>query len=273
MNYDDEFELPDGEFIPGIYNYCDRWCEKCIYTNKCMNYSMESKIQNEVDAEKRREKDREENIQYWAAIDKTMENIADLIDEETPLKPDIDDIIDVTYFEEDDLKEFRKDEEKKINKVESHPIYKKLDEYSYLIDNYFNKIDDKLIIQPSLKDYGWRANFAGLDELQIQELSSATEVVYWYQYQLCIKSSRALMGLFFDKIDFNEDPKTADYTGYAFVVILGINRSVAAWIIIRKLLDLETEDINKLIRLLLAVKSMIIKLFPYAENFHWPPHE
>ena len=25
-------------FIPGIYNYCDRWCERCDYTHRCRVY-------------------------------------------------------------------------------------------------------------------------------------------------------------------------------------------------------------------------------------------
>jgi hypothetical protein len=27
-------------FIPGIYNYCDRWCERCFFTARCMNFAM-----------------------------------------------------------------------------------------------------------------------------------------------------------------------------------------------------------------------------------------
>ncbi len=28
-------KVPWGKFTPGIYNYCDRWCEKCKKTKKC----------------------------------------------------------------------------------------------------------------------------------------------------------------------------------------------------------------------------------------------
>ena len=30
----------DPRFIPGIYNYCDRWCEHCELTSRCLNYAM-----------------------------------------------------------------------------------------------------------------------------------------------------------------------------------------------------------------------------------------
>jgi len=29
------------KFIPGIYNYCDRWCERCPLSHRCLNYAME----------------------------------------------------------------------------------------------------------------------------------------------------------------------------------------------------------------------------------------
>jgi hypothetical protein len=27
-------------FITGIYNYCDRWCERCAFTSRCLNFEM-----------------------------------------------------------------------------------------------------------------------------------------------------------------------------------------------------------------------------------------
>src|SRR6478672_6606102 len=29
------------DLIPGIYNYCDRWCERCPLTSKCLVYAQE----------------------------------------------------------------------------------------------------------------------------------------------------------------------------------------------------------------------------------------
>lgn len=29
--------VKEGNFIEGIYNYCDRWCEKCSFTARCLN--------------------------------------------------------------------------------------------------------------------------------------------------------------------------------------------------------------------------------------------
>src|SRR2546426_666723 len=37
----------DPRFIEGIYNYCDRWCERCPLTSRCLTYAM---IQSEEGA-------------------------------------------------------------------------------------------------------------------------------------------------------------------------------------------------------------------------------
>lgn len=30
----------DERFISGIYSYCDRWCERCPQTSRCLNFSI-----------------------------------------------------------------------------------------------------------------------------------------------------------------------------------------------------------------------------------------
>ena len=31
----------DPRFISGIYNYCDRWCERCQFTSRCLVFAQE----------------------------------------------------------------------------------------------------------------------------------------------------------------------------------------------------------------------------------------
>jgi len=46
MNTDDLLNLADNpRFIPGIYNYCDRWCERCPLTARCLNYAMSAEME------------------------------------------------------------------------------------------------------------------------------------------------------------------------------------------------------------------------------------
>ena len=36
-----EFEEREERFISGVYNYCDRWCEKCRFNDRCRVYESE----------------------------------------------------------------------------------------------------------------------------------------------------------------------------------------------------------------------------------------
>src|SRR5207248_4359063 len=33
--------IENPDFISGIYNYCDRWCERCPLTSRCLLYATE----------------------------------------------------------------------------------------------------------------------------------------------------------------------------------------------------------------------------------------
>src|SRR2546422_9635312 len=42
VNKDELIELAENpDLISGIYNYCDRWCERCPFTSRCMVYATE----------------------------------------------------------------------------------------------------------------------------------------------------------------------------------------------------------------------------------------
>jgi hypothetical protein len=42
---DDDLEaaIESGRFISGIYNYCDRWCEQCRFSDRCLVYHQEQR--------------------------------------------------------------------------------------------------------------------------------------------------------------------------------------------------------------------------------------
>lgn len=41
MEFEDEDDGFMDQFVSGIYNYCDRWCERCAFTEKCYLYHEE----------------------------------------------------------------------------------------------------------------------------------------------------------------------------------------------------------------------------------------
>jgi hypothetical protein len=39
--------MSNKRFIPGIYNTCDYWCERCAFTRRCRNFSMGREMERE----------------------------------------------------------------------------------------------------------------------------------------------------------------------------------------------------------------------------------
>jgi len=66
-------EPPEENFIPGIYNYCDRWCERCLYTDRCRVFVMEKEFTETYEAEQHHKKSREENRKFYKDLPKDSE--------------------------------------------------------------------------------------------------------------------------------------------------------------------------------------------------------
>ncbi len=61
------------DLIPGIYNYCDRWCERCPLTSRCLVYATE---QDETDSPKTHDITNEE---FWRQLRVILHKTFELI--------------------------------------------------------------------------------------------------------------------------------------------------------------------------------------------------
>ena len=43
----DNFDGDEQNFISGIHNYCDRWCERCEFTARCRVFAAEQEMSEE----------------------------------------------------------------------------------------------------------------------------------------------------------------------------------------------------------------------------------
>src|SRR5213592_3231480 len=77
----------DPRFISGIYNYCDRWCERCPLSNRCLNYAME-KERDEGDPASRDPA----NETFWEKLHETFQETIQMVREEAQARGiDLDD--------------------------------------------------------------------------------------------------------------------------------------------------------------------------------------
>ena len=274
MKFDD-LEFPKGDFIPGIYNYCNRWCERCIYTEKCMNYASEKVFMKEIEKEKKREKSMEENKDFWNQVNRIIEEAADLFDEEVPLIKDDNSFLFDQWEDDEDAEEAMKEHEEKRAKAEDQQMSKVALKYEKTAHKWFEERKEilKQDYNPDTKDFN--VSYPGIvDEQELKQLTESVEVILWYHIQIWIKINRAITGSYEEEEDgdmFEGFPKDSD--GSAMVALTGIESSIGAWNYLRGKLPSERETIIPIIRMLLWLKMEVEKVFPNAKDFVWPPKQ
>jgi hypothetical protein len=113
--------------------------------------------------------------------------------------------------------------------------------------------------------------FREFDQMvEISDLEDAREVIQWYQYQIAVKTMRALSG----RKEELEDPEITDFPkdsdGSAKVALIGIDRSIAAWRMMQMSLPDRVESIVPLILQLERLRQRLEKGFPQARDFVRP---
>ena len=271
MDFED-FKEQEGDFIPGIFNYCDAWCERCIYTDKCRVFATQAKIREELESNQKTEKSIEENKDFWKQINDSVANIADLVDEEFPLVKGLETLFSDQFYDEEDTEDAMKEWEGKRNKAKNHNLTKVSSKYEKEVHTWFESRKDTKIIFDS-NTHLLNFHYADVTEIiDLKKLSNAADVINWYYIQIWIKINRALTSYYGEHEDeefLGDFPK--DSEGSAMVAINGIDRSIAAWNTLRVKLPSEKESIRSMIKMLVWLRMEMEKKFANAMNFEWPP--
>ena len=223
------------DLISGIYNYCDRWCERCPLTSRCLVYATE---QEDNDSPRSRDVC---NESFWRKLTAIFQETRELI---------------VVWAQEAgvDLNSITQDDDtrhkRKRQLVDNHPLTKAGKKYANAASDWFREFDQTM---------------------EFCDLEDAREVIQWYQYQIAVKTMRALSGL---KEELEEDPEIMDFPkdsdGSAKVALIGIDRSMAAWRMMQLSLPDRVESIVPLILQLERLRLRLEKSFPQARDFIRP---
>jgi hypothetical protein len=254
MKKEDIVKLVESDrFIPGIYNYCDRWCERCPQTMRCLNYSMIDK-HGGPEAEKY---DLTNEI-FWQKLAEmlklTMEMVRDTAQE---MGVDLDSMIDGPNA-------VAAGPEAEKNVV--HLIVHLADNYADQVDIWFQRDSHGIETQSTKPHLHVLGSAEQENEVSVQD---AVEVIRWYQHQIHVKLGRAL-GSADKESDESIEEFPSDADGSAKVALIGINRSISAWGVLLKLFPDCKADILQQIRLLQNLRTRVDSDFPKAHSFVRP---
>jgi len=253
-------EDKESKFISGIHNYCDAWCDRCAFTEKCII----SPAQDEYfDTPEKKDIN---NKEFWDAMGKVFADTLKMVAEKCEEMG-----IDINFTPEE-MEEYAEKEERKRKKTKNKIVPKMAQKYSDMITEWFEKEKDTLADKAETMN---SLHAAGIDSSDIviegAYLEDAIEVIYWYQHFIYVKFMRAMLR---DDDEFeNSDVKDAidyDSNGSAKIALIGIDRSISAWGSLQKRLPERSDDILDILVHLERLRKKAETEFPNARKFKRP---
>jgi hypothetical protein len=247
--------ISDG-FIDGVFNYCDRWCERCPLTARCRLFAMEQAM-NEAPSDA-------DNAAFWAALDLVPSGVQS------------GDLGDAEDSEENES--WRAEREFRADERVGHPLAEAGMDYGTAAHRWLRGNAD-LVLGASPAVPGRIAP------------AEAFDVLNWYCLQIGVKLARALAERddadvddeswdtgsgWQDEDDDNEireaveEASPTDRAGSTKVALIGIERSLGAWTILRDALPEHSPAILDFLRRLGRLRRAIDEQIPEARTFRRP---
>jgi hypothetical protein len=238
--------------IAGIYNYCDRWCERCTFTSKCAVYSSEQACTpEEADVT---------NKVFWDNIGKNLADAITLLHEAAEKEG-----IDLTISDSKEIESYKAEQNKGREVMAKHPLIKYSKQYM---------LDAKVILQKNELLSQKAKELFQLTELGVKNIKDtkheidtvldSLEIVQWYLIQIQVKFMRAMPT---NDDDATDETFISDSNGSAKVALIAVDRCLMAWQNILQFMPTAEDDILPLLALLQKIRTLGEHTFPHARAF------
>ena len=246
-----------SKLIPGIYNHCDTWCERCLFTSRCRSFQ----IQSETGLAKPMVAGPDLIRQLTDALSLAKQYIANL-------------------NRTNELSGFDAPTGSHLQKLESaavaRPISTEHQSATELADAYLVQTgvwfsDEKGLLERAGKqqlravELGLRTDEEAMPILHA--LKDAWEMIRWYRTLIPIKIQSALRALTAPPDDAKLN---AYHLGKAKLVLVSIDRSLLAWQTMLAHYPEKTDDLLDLLALLSRLRREMETLFPDSRTFRRP---
>ncbi|MDR0795995.1 MAG: hypothetical protein LBE79_08110 [Tannerella sp.] len=220
--------------IHGIFNWCDRWCERCSHTGRCTIYEASSHLPFHSPED------------LFKSLSITFEATMDMVKEEAEKHG-----LDFESLRDSDI-ESEYDREKNLVRNDAGVSLAK--QYGKQVKHWLDSLQRKDYISMEIR-------------LQDPMLADCLEVIQWYQYQFEVKFTRALMA---QKEEEKEQLNPYDSLGNAKLLLVSMERNMGAWGYIYQKIK---EDEDEILDILICLQRLYIKIeqsFPEAKAFIRP---
>ncbi len=240
--------MEENDFIEGIHNYCDRWCERCRYTDCCYSFYLDK----EAGFNRLNPDINEEDM--WKHVGKRLSEAFEMLKEHaSELGIDLNDL---SPEEEPPPSETTVQLEAQCEQIHNR--------YIDIAEDFF-KANRDYFLDKGEETIRWvEMGLSGEEEAltQWQQVNDQAEVIQWYVVFVGVKMRRAIGGL----DDMHEEhwgsPEQSDANRTARITMLAIERSMAAWRVMLDAFPEKEDDIVQALALLSKLRHIVVTHFP-----------
>ncbi len=244
--------------IPFIHNYCDRWCERCYFTNRCAVAESTGKLSPEqLDIN---------NKAFWDNLSNNFAKAITMLHKAAEKHG-----FTIPETTEDEHESFLLQEELKAKRMEASPLIMQCKAYMHLADKWLDSHEQLMEKQEELIqhfDMGLRNEEESYS--QLATIADCLEVIQWYLHFIHVKFMRALSG----KADGEElDVENCfqkDSDGSAKIALIAAERSIQAWLQLNELLPNMEDDVLPILASLQYIQRLGNAEFPDSIKFIRP---
>src|SRR6266550_4079695 len=275
MSEDEPLELAgERDFISGIYNYCDRWCEKCPFTSRCRVYATEA-ADGDLDDPEVHDIN---NEKFWRKLESIFreahEKMAAWAEE-----AGVD-------LESSESQAAIAEHEQLEQEADEHQLAELARQYAMTVQEWFA---EEFVTEQNVHG-DLMVDADGAAEIDV---AGAAEVLRWYQFFVAAKVIRALMSHtrsdhspgettagdnpFAETVEDEDDDFDAapdyvqeDGNGSAKIALIAIDRSMAAWHAMEMCLPGKSDSIAPIVAELERLRWLLEEEFPDARGFIRP---
>src|ERR1700730_2561169 len=258
------------DFISGIYNYCDRWCERCPFTTRCLVYATERAADVSDDPEVHDIN----NAKFWSRLESIFRETHEMIVEWAQEAG-----LDLETLEAEAV---QADREQQRHDAKQHELSLSARRYAEMVERWFG---EEFAVEQNVHDDTTGKSKSTEDYIDV---SDAIEVIRWYQFFVAAKVFRALLARdrpvtdeeltgedIFSGAELDEDEAYIaavenDADGSAKIALIAIDRSSSAWRILQSSLPEKAESIVQMLLELERFRRATEQTFPNARDFIRP---
>jgi hypothetical protein len=232
-------------FIDGVYTYCDRWCERCRFRDRCRVYRDVRRMDEALAAGRDPAEIEDDDDDFEAAGPPSPEFLAAI--EAANLMPT-----------DAEVRESEREDRQRRRRTSAHPLTIASHEYADLCRS----------VVPALRQV------IGTNDALI---AAAFETIEHFSYMIAVKTARAVNGLHVpglaaqhdddDDDDDELDPVQTDGNGTAKLVRLVVAESRDAWEVLQQACAADDDIPRQMVRRLSALESAVAAAFPRAMQF------